>query len=91
MDNLEVMIKCEKDPGWSGSEFISAIILYAIRSFWGQVGASQLQYEITQVNEDTNYAKLEVSHEDKQRVWAALTMLGSFQNIRCRLYVRETM
>lgn len=89
MDKLEVMIKCEKDPGWSGSEFISAILVYAMRSLWGQLGSSQLQYEVTSILEDSNYAQIEVHPQDKQKVWAALSLLGSFQNIRCRLYVRE--
>lgn len=60
-------------------DHISSAIAEALRSLFGIVGGSSLQYEFVDKRRDDGVAILRVPVEHHQRVWAALTVLPSFR------------
>jgi len=65
-----------------------ALINAALRSLYGQVGASQLLYTISQWNEETYEAVVDVEESrDAVKVWTGLTLLSWFDAKRVRAAV----
>lgn len=88
MVRLQVAFRFSSDPGSLSLSMSEALINAALRSLYGQVGASQLLYTISQWSEDAYEAEIEIEERsDAVKVWTGLTLLSWFDAKRVRAQV----
>lgn len=88
MVRLQVAFRFSAAPGLLSLPMSEALINAALRSLYGQVGASQLLYTVLQWNEEAYEAAIEIEDsKDAVKVWTGLTLLSWFDAKRVRAKV----
>ncbi|CAG9326782.1 unnamed protein product [Blepharisma stoltei] len=84
---ITFQVKFEHDIDDISESFLANILNFAVISLYGQVGGSQIQYRLLDIDAENHQVAIETPNEDASKLWCALTLLGYYGSTRIRVKV----